>query len=141
MRSTKGKKLKPAKKKKRTKLVTPNGKSQTPLAKRSRFGRDTGVQSEEDSGTSEVANTKEARMPGVKTGSNGNVARNKMVKKVTGYKSANSVKDTGDETTSLNVAKLNVAKLSGRERNTLLRQFHDDDDNDSIPDSLFPGWV
>jgi hypothetical protein len=138
-RSTKGRKVEPAKKKKRTKLVTPNGKSQTPLAKlRSRSGCDTGVQSEEDSETSKVAKTKEARMPGAKARSNGDVRRNKVIKMVAGYKSTNSVRDNGDETTSQN-----VANLSGRETKALLRQFHDDDDDDddSIPDSVFPGWV
>jgi hypothetical protein len=77
-------------------------------------------------------------MPGAKARSNGDVRRNKVIKMVAGYKSTNSVRDNGDETTSQN-----VANLSGRERKALLRQFHDDDDDDddSIPDSVFPGWV
>jgi hypothetical protein len=57
-----------------THLVTPDGKSQSSLAKlRSRFGYDIIVQSEEDSETSEVASTKIAKMLCAKGRANDNV--------------------------------------------------------------------
>jgi hypothetical protein len=134
----KGKKLELGKKN-RTKLVTPDGKSQTPLAKRRcRFGSDIGVQSEEDSET-KVAN--EARMPSAKTGANDNVndsgqaSKNKKIKMFAGYKSTNRVLDDNRDEMPLQ----NVAELSARQRQDILRQFQEDDD--SIPDSAFPDWV
>jgi hypothetical protein len=130
-RSTKGKKLEVGKKN-RTKLVTPDGKSQSPLAKlRSRFGYDTGVQSEEDSETSELANTKEARKPSAKTGANDNVktrgkaSKNKKIKMFPGYKSKNGVQ--------------NLPKLLVGQKEAPWWQL--DDDDDSLPDSMFPDWL
>jgi hypothetical protein len=131
---------------KRTKLVTPDGKSQRPLAKlRSRFGCDTGVESEEDSEdseTSEVVNTEDARMPSSKTGANddltttGRARRNKKIKMFAGYKSTNGVlNDNRDETTLQNVVTFSVSQ-----KKALVRQLLEEDD-DSIPDSEFPDWV
>lgn len=135
-RSTKGKKWETSKMN-RSQLVTPDGKTQTPLANlRSRFGYGTGVQSEDDPETSEVANTKAARMPSAKSRANDNVktsdeaSRNKRIKMIAGHN------DTGDET-ALN----NVAKPSVRQKQALLKQLYASDDDDSIPDSRFPDWV
>jgi hypothetical protein len=133
-RSTKGKKWEGGKMK-RTQLVTPDGKTQTPLAKlRSRFGYDTGVPSEGDSETSELANTKKARMP--KTGAHGNMKTSDEANRNRRIKMIASHNDTGDETSFEN-----VAKPSARQKQALLKQFYASDDDDSIPDSMFPGWV
>jgi hypothetical protein len=128
---------------KRTKLVTPDGKAQSPLAKlRSRFGYDTGVEREEDSEASEVANTEDARMPSSKTRANadlkttGRARRNKKIKMFAGYNSTNGVlNDNRDETTLQN-----VATFSASQKKALVRQLLEEDD-DSIPDSEFPEWV
>jgi hypothetical protein len=129
---------------KRTKLVTPGGKSQTPLAKlRSRFGCDTGVESEEDSEASEAANTEEAKMPKSKTGANddlkttGRARRNKKIKMFASYKSTNhgELNDNRDETTLQN-----VVKLPASQKKALVRELLEEND-DSIPDSEFPDWI
>lgn len=104
-RITKGRKLQVGKMK-RTQVVTPDGKRQSSYAKlRSRFGYNTGVQSEDDSESSQAANTKVTRMPSAKSRANddaeisGEASRKTRIKMIAGYNSLNGVNDTGDETT------------------------------------------
>jgi hypothetical protein len=124
--STKGKKWEVGKMK-RTQVVTPDGKTQSSLAKlRSRFGYDTGVQSEHGSETSEVANTTEARMLNAKTGGSGNAktsgkaSKNKKIKMFASYKSRKGA-------------------LQNADKRSVLEQL--EEGSDSIPDSMFPHWV
>jgi hypothetical protein len=133
-RSTDGKKLEVAKKTRTTKIVTPESKSGTPLAElRSRLGGDTIVRSHDVDSTKEVEVSRaKIGVDDVKNGDN--VSMNKKIKMFAGYKSTNDFKDTGDETIVTDITQLSV-----RDRKALLRAFHEDDD--SIPDSVFPDWV
>jgi hypothetical protein len=89
---------------KRTQVVTPDGKTQSFLAKlRSRFGYDTGVQSEEDFETSEAVSINAAKMPSTKSRANDNVrtsskaSKNKKKKMFASYKSRNGTLQNVDK--------------------------------------------